>query len=130
PERLYDDQQRHAGTTDRYWNGDDLSRGSHSSNGQLSQRVAVDHRTAARGRRVYRTCTLQLAKIVRERVPETLSARIAQIVDSEGLERQAADHAPGVGTVDTVGVTVIILVRAGQRARLKIYRWICSGRFG
>src|SRR5438034_1506129 len=83
--------------------GDDLSRGSHSSNGQLPQRVAVDHRTAARGRRVYRTCTLQLAKIVRERVPETLSARVAQIVDCERLERQADVLAYVYGNADSVG---------------------------
>src|SRR4029077_20916838 len=70
-----------------------------------------------RGCRRYRT--LQLAKIVRERVPNTLSARIAQVVDAERLEWRAADHAP-VDVTDTVGVAVIVLVRTGQRARLKI----------
>src|SRR5882762_906972 len=88
--------------------GDDLSRGSHSGNGQLSQRFAVDRRTTGyRGCRRYRT--LQLAKIVRERVPKTLSARVTQVIDAERLERQAADHAREVGTA-AVDVAVIVLV--------------------
>src|SRR5437879_7084236 len=106
--------------------GDNLSRGSHSSNRQLSQSVAVDRRAARyRGCRGYRTP--QLAKVVRQRVPKTLSARIAQVVDAERLEREAADHARGVGA-ETVGVAVIILIRTRQRAGLEICGWSHAGQ--
>src|SRR5438309_10165265 len=66
--------------------GDHLRRGSHSGNSQLSQRIAVDRRAVG-------AWTLHLAEVVRERVPKTLAARVAQVVDAERLEGHATNHA-------------------------------------
>src|ERR1043166_8085458 len=100
------------GCSRRENDGDNLSRGSHSGNGQLSQSVTVDRGAAG-------TRALHLAEVVRERVPKSLSSRVTQVVDTERLERQPANHARSGGT-DTVSVAVIVLVRTRQCSWLKI----------